>query len=146
MNNFDIEFIDTEIIRRFEGKSLTAYWDKYGKVWTISYGLTGPDIVKGLVLTEEQSSKMFMDRIEKMVFDLKNLIKIDITKNQFIACLSFSWNVGIKAFGDSTLLKLLNAGAYDNAAEQFLRWNKAGGKILSGLTKRRKAERSLFLS
>jgi GH24 family phage-related lysozyme (muramidase) len=69
-----------------------------------------------------------------------------ITQNQYDALCSFIFNVGEFAFASSTLLKLLNAGKVQEAADQFLRWNKANGKELPGLTRRRQAERTLFLA
>ncbi len=77
---------------------------------------------------------------------VNNLVKVELKQCQFDALVSFSFNVGIGAFSTSTLLKKLNQKAYGEAANQFLRWNKAGGKILAGLTRRREAEKSLFLS
>ncbi|MNQ87056.1 Lysozyme RrrD [compost metagenome] len=68
------------------------------------------------------------------------------TQEQFDALVSFTYNLGINALKGSTLLRKLNSGDYEGAADEFLKWNKAGGKILSGLTRRREAERMLFLS
>lgn len=145
MNNFETTFDDTKIIRDFEGESLVAYKCPAGK-WTISYGLTGGNIKEGLVITKEQSERMFMERIAQVSNNIFPLIKVSLTKNQFIAILSFVWNIGIGAFSSSTLLKLLNQKKYTEASSQFLRWNKVNGKVLNGLTKRRQAEKDLFLN
>ena len=67
-----------------------------------------------------------------------------LTQHQFDALVSFAYNVGVNALRTSTLRRKLNAGLYDEAADQFLRWNRGGGRVLAGLTRRRKAERLLF--
>jgi lysozyme len=74
------------------------------------------------------------------------LVTYPINGNQFDALVDFSFNLGLGNLGSSTLLKKLNAGDVKGASEEFLRWDKAGGKVLAGLTRRRKAERDLFLS
>lgn len=73
-------------------------------------------------------------------------IRVPINQRMFDALVSFTYNVGVKALNDSTLLKLLNQRDYRGAADQFKRWNRAGGKVSNGLTKRRAAEEALFLS
>jgi lysozyme len=77
---------------------------------------------------------------------VNKLVTYTINQNQFDALVDFSFNLGLGNLGSSTLLKKLNAGDIKGAAEEFLRWDKAGGKVLAGLTKRRKAERDLFLA
>ena len=78
--------------------------------------------------------------------DVLKLVKMKLSQNQFDALVSFAYNVGSRALSTSTLLKKLNAGDIKGAADEFLRWNKAGGKVLNGLPRRREAERALFLS
>ena len=78
--------------------------------------------------------------------DVSNLVKVKLTQGQFDALVSFAYNLGARALSTSTLLQKLNAGDYTGAADEFPRWNKAGGKVLPGLTWRREAERALFLS
>lgn len=148
MKNFGITFEDTQIIRGFEGYRNTAYPDPAtgGDPWTIAWGLTGSWVTPGLTLTDEECKQKFMERINSTCSKLDSLIKINVTKNQYIAVLSLTWNVGLGNLSSSTLLKKLNAGDYAGAADQFLVWNKAAGKVLDGLTKRREAERTLFLS
>lgn len=74
------------------------------------------------------------------------MLKVGVTQCQFDALVSFCYNLGAKALSTSTLMRKLNAGDTFGAADEFLRWNKAGGKVLAGLTRRREAERALFLS
>ncbi|MEG5623927.1 lysozyme, partial [Enterobacter hormaechei] len=78
--------------------------------------------------------------------DVSRLVKVGLTQGQFDALVSFTYNLGARSLSTSTLLRKLNAGDYAGAADEFLRWNKAGGKVLNGLTRRREAERALFLS
>ncbi|EDH9820259.1 TPA_asm: lysozyme, partial [Salmonella enterica subsp. enterica serovar Typhimurium] len=78
--------------------------------------------------------------------DVSRLVKVKLTQGQFDALVSFAYNLGARTLSSSTLLRKLNSGDYAGAADEFLRWNKAGGKVLNGLTRRREAERALFLS
>ena len=83
------------------------------------------------------------DNIQGFIY---GLVKVDLTQNEFDALVSLIYNIGAGNFQKSTLLKVLNQEKYDAAANQFLRWNKAGGNVLAGLTKRREHERELFLT
>lgn len=78
--------------------------------------------------------------------DVLKVVRVKLTQGQFDALVSFTYNLGARSLSTSTLLRKLNAGDYAGAADEFLRWNKAGGKVLNGLTRRREAERALFLS
>jgi len=131
------------LLKSFEGLRLEAYQDSVG-VWTIGYGTTS-GVRPGQVITEAQAEaflKRDLDRFESAVEDLVN---VPLNDDQFSALVSFTYNVGEGALASSTLLRLLNNRDYRGAAEQFLRWNRAGGTELAGLTRRRRAERALFL-
>ena len=91
---------------------------------------------------EESVESLIKWAFEKTV---NTLVKSKLTQNQFDALVSFVYNVGSGNFSSSTLLVKLNQGKYLEAANEFLKWNRAGGKPLSGLTRRRAAERELFL-
>lgn len=144
------------LIKTFEGLELEAYPDPGtgGAPWTIGYGHTGSDVRKGLVWTDAQADKALAQDVAQFERDVTSLVKVQINQNQFDALVSFAYNCGsdidsddiAEGLGDSTLLKKLNAGDYDGAANEFPKWNKSGGKVMSGLTKRRAAERSLFLT
>lgn len=134
----------TNLIKEFEGCKLKAYKCPAG-IWTIGYGHTGPDVKENLVITNYQAGALLVGDLQKFENAIKLLVRVPLSQNQFDALVSFVYNVGPKAFQDSTLLKKLNAGDYLGAAEEFLRWDKVNGKPLAGLTKRRKAERELFL-
>lgn len=145
-----LTFEDTKIIRDFEGHSLKAYPDPVtkGDPWTISWGLTGSWVKPGLVISTEESQKRFMEYISNFCKEIDKLLKpaSPLSKNQYVAILSLAWNIGTGNLSKSTLLKKTNAGDLKGAADEFLKWNKAGGKEIKGLTRRRAAEREFFLT
>jgi len=136
-----------DLVKHFEGLYLKAYQDSVG-VWTIGYGHTGlthkdGTVYKGLVITETQADDLLRHDMSYFGLRVNGLITVPITQDQFDALTSFDFNTG--GLAKSTLRKKLNAGDYQGAADEFLRWNKAGGKTLKGLTRRRESERNLFL-
>ena len=137
------------LIKQFEGCKLTAYQDSVG-VWTIGYGWTKPvdgkPIRAGMTIKQETAELLLKTGLVSYENDVSRLVKVDLTQGQFDALVSFTYNLGARSLSTSTLLRKLNAGDYAGAADEFLRWNKAGGKVLNGLTRRREAERALFLS
>jgi GH24 family phage-related lysozyme (muramidase) len=133
-----------DLIKSFEGLHLKSYLCP-AKVWTIGWGSTGSDIGPNMTWTQEQAEARLRADLETFEKAIEAAISVPVTDNQFSAIVSLAYNVGINAVRKSTLLKLLNSKDYQGAADQFLRWNKAGGKELAGLTRRRNAERSLFL-
>lgn len=137
------------LIKQFEGCKLTAYQDSVG-VWTIGYGWTklvdGKPIRAGMTIKQETAERLLKTGLVSYENDVSRLVKVDLTQGQFDALVSFTYNLGARSLSTSTLLRKLNAGDYAGAADEFLRWNKAGGKVLNGLTRRREAERALFLS
>lgn len=136
------------LIKSFESCKLKAYPDPAtgGDPWTCGWGSTGSDIKKGVVWTQEQADSRFLSDVSKFESKLKSLLKIDINDNQFSALISLMYNIGSGNLGKSTLLRLVNKRDFSGAAAQFVRWNKAGGKEMAGLTRRRNAEKDLFLS
>ncbi|EMI4477667.1 lysozyme [Enterobacter hormaechei subsp. xiangfangensis] len=137
------------LIKQFEGCKLTAYQDSVG-VWTIGYGWTQPvdgkPIRAGMTIKQETAERLLKTGLVSYESDVSRLVKVGLTQGQFDALVSFTYNLGARSLSTSTLLLKLNAGDYAAAADEFLRWNKAGGKVLNGLTRRREAERALFLS
>ncbi|CAH3745854.1 glycoside hydrolase family protein [Enterobacter hormaechei] len=137
------------LIKEFEGCKLTAYQDSVG-VWTIGYGWTQPvdgkPIRAGMTIKQETAERLLKTGLVSYESDVSRLVKVGLTQGQFDALVSFTYNLGARSLSTSTLLRKLNAGDYTGAAGEFLRWNKAGGKVLNGLTSRREAERALFLS
>lgn len=137
------------LIKEFEGCRLTAYQDSVG-VWTIGYGWTQPvdgkPIRAGMTIKQETAERLLKTGLVSYESDVSRLVKVGLNQDQFDALVSFTYNLGARSLSTSTLLRKLNAGDYAGAADEFLRWNKAGGKVLNGLTRRREAERALFLS
>ena len=139
-----------ELIKGFEGLFLKPYLDPI-KIPTIGYGTimyeNGVKVtMKDPAITETRAVELLQWEVNEKAAAVEKMVKVPINDNEFAALASFSYNVGSSALQGSTLMKLLNAGT-DRAAiaDQFLRWDKAGGKQLPGLTRRRQAERSLFL-
>jgi lysozyme len=140
----------------FESCKLTAYPDpgsKDGKPWTIGWGHTGPEVVKGLVWAQAQADAAFVADIARFEREVLSLVKVPLTQGQFDALVLFAYNVGsdidadtiAEGLGDSTLLRKLNARDYAGAALEFRKWNKNDGKVMRGLVRRRAAEECLFL-
>lgn len=134
------------LAKRFEGCKLTSYWDPFGKCWTIGYGVTGPGIVEGLTWIQETADAGLFSRMEAAGAAVNKYVTAHLTQNEFDALADFTYNLGSGALEESTLLRKLNDGDYMGAAQEFSRWNKAGGQVLPGLTERRAAEQALFLS
>lgn len=133
-----------QIIKDFEGCKLTSYLCPAG-VWTIGYGHT-TNVKPGMTITSADAERLLRQDLIRFENAVTQLVKVSVTPNQFSALVSFAYNVGVGALKNSTLLRKLNGKNYRGAADEFLRWNKANGKVLPGLTKRRIAERDLFLS
>lgn len=132
-----------ELIKKFEGLRLTAYQDSVG-VWTIGYGHTRT-AREGMKITEPEAEALLRDDLADAESDVSRMVGVPLNDNQFAALVSFVFNLGGNNFALSTLRKMLNKGLYEGASKQFARWNKAGGKVLPGLSRRRDAERELFL-
>lgn len=137
-----------DLISSFEGIRLNAYDDGVG-VWTIGIGTTiypnGVKVKKGDKCTLEQAHEYLAHDMIEFEKTVNDSVKVPLSQNQFDALVSLTYNIGSAAFKNSTLLKKLNAKDFTGAADQFLVWNRGGGKVLKGLVRRRDAERALFL-
>ena len=158
-----------ELIKRFEGirdgDPSTANLDPYicpAGYWTIGWGhvvtdaqgkmLKGADnkqaahavYPKGISMAEAEA--LLAEDIHRFADGVERLLKVPLDDCRFCALLSFAYNVGVGALAESTLLRLLNAGAFDQMPEQLMRWSKSGGKELAGLKRRREAEAQLWRS
>ncbi|MGD1865882.1 MAG: lysozyme [Phormidesmis sp.] len=131
------------LIKSFEGLRLRAYRDAVG-IWTIGFGTTR-GVQPGMSITEKKAIEFLQEDLSRFEKSINDSVKTTINDNQFSALASFTYNVGPGAFRSSTLLRKLNAGDVRGAADEFPRWNRAGGRPLAGLTRRRNAERLLFL-
>ena len=130
------------LIKEFEGCKLTAYQDSVG-VWTIGYGHT-KTARKGMVITQDQANELLTTDVADHATGVYKALQVKLDQHQFDAVVSLAFNVGVNAVRNSTLFKMINRGDAKLAAEQFDRWNKAGGKVLAGLTRRRAAERKMY--
>ncbi len=132
-----------DLVKGFEGLRLKAYYCAAG-VRTIGYGSTGPHVTEGLVISEAEAEALLrkdLARFEAAV----NRLAAPCTQGQFDALTSFAFNCGVGALEKSTLLKRHKGGAFEAAGAEFVKWNKGGGRVLPGLTRRRAQERALYL-
>jgi lysozyme len=130
------------LIRQFEGLRLSAYRCAAG-VLTIGYGTT-KGVKMGDTITREEADRLLCEDAQRFADHIDAVVKVPLNQNQIDALSSFVYNVGPTAFANSTLLRVLNAGLYKDAADQFLRWNRAANNVVAGLTRRRVAEKALF--
>jgi lysozyme len=133
------------LIRKFEGCKLNAYQDIVG-VWTIGWGTTH-GVTSGMQITQQEADQMLLEDCSKLSSSIRALAKTMLTDNQLCALISFTYNLGLGSFAHSTLMQKINSGSpKDDCAAEFLKWNHAGGKVVDGLTARRRAESELFLA
>tara|TARA_R100000935_G_scaffold34356_1_gene54974 strand:+ start:1737 stop:2180 length:444 start_codon:yes stop_codon:yes gene_type:complete len=131
-----------KLIKAFEGCELKAYQDAV-KVWTIAYGRI-KEVKEGDTCSQEQAEEWFAEELPEYESYVNDMVEVSLLQNQFDALVSWVYNLGPSNLRSSTLLKVLNSGEYKSVPEQIKRWNKAGGKVLEGLTRRRKSEALLF--
>ena len=138
-----------DLICEFEGKRLVAYDDGVG-VWTIGFGTikypNGVRVKEGDTCTLDQAKEYMRHDLIEFEHTVNSSVKVPLNQNQFDALVSLAYNIGSNAFKSSTLVKKLNAGDYQGAADQFNAWVNAGGKRMQGLVNRRDREKLLFLS
>lgn len=146
-----------------KGESLIKKWEGYAKdlgdgrvqaypdpatggaPWTIGWGTTGPDVTRGTVWTKQKAQERFDEHITAFTTGVKNALGgAKATQDQFDAMVSLAYNVGLGNFKASTLLKKHKSGDYAGAKAEFVRWNKAAGRVMAGLTNRRKEEAALY--
>ncbi len=137
-----------DLIKEFEGCKLKAYQCS-AKKWTIGYGNTffedGTPVVAGNAISQQKAEDMFELIASEFASKVAKLVKSNVTENQFGALVSFAYNCGVVNLQKSTLLKKVNANHNDTSIKsEFAKWNKAGGKVLAGLTRRREAESNLY--
>lgn len=142
----DISKNGVNFIANYEGLRLKAYkavpTEKY---YTIGYGHYGADVKPNQTITKEKALSMFKSDLKGYVQAVNDAVKVPLNQNQFDALVSLCYNIGIGGLKTSSLVARLNKGDYTGASNEFLLWNKSGGKVLQGLVNRRKAERALFL-
>ncbi len=135
------------LIKSFEGLRLKAYQDSVG-IWTIGYGATrwpdGSKVKQGDKITLKKAEELLLHDVARHANPMLALTKVPLTDNQYGALVSWTFNLGVGAFQRSTLRQRLNRGEYHLVDEEILKWDKAGGRRLRGLTRRRQAEADLF--
>jgi len=130
------------LIKKFEGCELEAYQCSAG-VWTIGYGHT-KGVAPGDSVSQEEAEQMLVDELHEYESYINEYVTVALSQNQFDALVSWVYNLGPANLKASTMLKVLNSGEYEDVPAQMKRWNKAGGKILEGLIRRREAEACLY--
>jgi lysozyme len=144
--NQTIDLIVAKLLKRFEGCRLHAYQDSVG-VWTIGYGET-LNVVEGMVWTQEQADTALRTRAAYFLLSaLAKCPQLALEKPERVAaCVSLAYNIGVSAFGVSSVCRKTKRKDYSGAADAFKLWNKARGRVLKGLTWRRGVESKIYLS
>ena len=131
-----------DLIKKWEGMETEAYQDSVG-VWTIGYGHT-KTAKEGMRITPDQAELLLKDELAEYEGYINRYVTVDLRQCEFDALVSWVYNLGPSNLQSSTMLKVLNAGKYNEVPYQMKRWNRAGGKVLKGLTRRRADEARLF--
>ena len=143
MQQFSYSDKGLALTKSFEGLHLTPYQDCAG-IWTIGYGHTGPTVSADQSITEPEAEALLCKDLADAVACVNHAVQSDISQNQFDAMVDFCFNAGRGNFLQSTLLRKVNRGDFPGAAAQFALWIHAGGNIVAGLVRRRKAEAAMF--
>jgi lysozyme len=130
------------LIKKFEGCKLEAYLDAVD-VPTIAYGRT-KDVKIGDICTQQQAEDWLEEELVEYAGYVNEAVKVELTQPQFDSLVSWTYNLGPSNLNRSSMLRVLNTSDYDNVPEQIMRWNKAGGRVLPGLVRRREAEAEMF--
>lgn len=145
--NMRINQIGADFIKRHEGLRLTAYKDVGGR-WTIGYGHLLPpnEDFEGYTITRTEADTLFTADVKEAEDAVNRLATVPLTQNQFNALVSWTFNLGQGNLQTSTMLRVLNNGDYERAAQELQRWIYAGGEVISGLVNRRQDEANLFFA
>jgi lysozyme len=137
------------LLEKAEGCRLTSYPDQAG-IWTIGYGHTGPEVVPGLVWTQDHANQVLDEDVERFSSGVAKLVPAALSDNQFSALVVFAYNIGLAAFAASTAHRLANTGPLSGVPDALLLWDKVhdpttGELVVSnGLVKRRQMEIALW--
>ncbi len=141
-NKMIISIAGVDLLTHFEGLKLEAYQDSVG-VWTIGYGHT-KGVTPSMKITESQANNLLRTELIEYQNYINEMVNVGLSQCQFDALVCWVYNLGPTNLKNSTLLSLLNQGVKLHIPEQIRRWNKAGGKVLKGLVRRREAEALMF--
>jgi len=142
IKNMNISQEGLGLIKKFEGCELEAYRCA-ANVLTIGYGST-KGVKEGDTITQEEADELLLHEMDEYEGYVKDSVTVDLNQNQFDALVSWVFNLGPSNLKASTMLKVLNSKEFEEVPSQIKRWNKAGGKVLQGLIRRREAEALLF--
>jgi len=131
-----------KLIKKFEGCELKSYQDSVG-VWTIGYGHT-KGVEEGQEITQDEAEEMLASELDEYEGYINDMVECDLEQHQFDALVAWVYNLGPTNLRSSTMLKRLNANDLEDVPNQIKRWDKAGGKVLAGLVRRREAEALMF--
>jgi len=131
-----------DMVKHFEGFKAVAYLCP-ANVWTIGYGRT-KNVKDGDITSMPQATRDLEEELVEFGEQVHRVVDVELSQNEFDALTSWTYNLGVGNLQSSTLLKKLNAGDKDSVPSEMLRWNKAAGKVLAGLTTRRQAEADLW--
>ena len=131
-----------DLVKFFEGFEAKAYLCP-ANVWTIGYGRT-KNVKEGDVVNKRQAERDLLEELEEFGNQVFFAVQVPLEQNEFDALTSWTYNLGVGNLQSSTLLKKLNSGDKNSVPSEMLRWNKAAGKVLAGLTRRRAAEAKLW--
>jgi lysozyme len=136
------------IIKDFEKCRLEAYLDTLASppVWTVGWGQTGPHVQKGTTWTQHRADHELLITVNATTKEVRSACAVPPNENQLAAMVSLTYNIGIGNFRKSSVLRLHNQSKFAEAANAFAMWNKAGGKVRAGLTRRRSVEAALYLT
>lgn len=132
-------------IRHDEGREYKPYQDIVG-VWTVCDGITGPDVIHGKTYTDQECNALTIKHVEAHGSKLLDCIHVRITQPMYEALSGWAYNVGVGAACKSTAIRLINAGRYAEGCRDLMRWNRAGGQVVRGLTLRREREMNACLN
>lgn len=138
----DINQAGRDLVKEFEGLRLNAYLCP-AKIWTVGFGHTRT-ARPGMSVTAEQAEWLLDDDLKRAGREIERFVAVPLSDNQFAALGCFVFNIGAMHFAQSTLLRLLNRGWYEQVPAQLMRWNRANGEALGGLSRRRAAEARLW--
>ncbi len=142
-NNHQTNQACIDVIKEFEGVRLNAYKGPGGH-WLIGYGHKA-GVFKGMSISQAEAENMLKQDLQLVENNVNRLVKVNINENQFSALVCLAYNIGWGNFASSTLLRKLNSGDFDEAANQFAVWRKVNGNVNSHQVKRRAVERDIFI-
>ena len=134
------------LVEKSEGDVLKAYPDPAtgGAPWTIGHGHTGPEVHPGMRITQQEADAYLEQDLCRVGQQISKVVHVELSQDEFDALVCFVYNIGIGNFMNSTMLRLLNMGKFDEASNEFEKWTKGAGKVMPGLVARRHNEKDLF--